>query len=140
MWTARGGGRGRGVCRARARLAMARSADRTHVGTPAPLFSRAPPLPACARAHPAVRRPRSCLLPPRSYVFHYMVERGVTFLCLADEKQKRRMPFMFLEDVRSRFLQTYGDRAATAIAFAMNAEFARVLQERMVRARERGKA
>jgi hypothetical protein len=69
-----------------------------------------------------------------------MVERGVTFLCLADEKQKRRMPFMFLEDVRSRFLQTYGDRAATAIAFAMNAEFARVLQERMVRARERGKA
>ncbi len=70
-----------------------------------------------------------------SYVFHYVVERGITYLCLADEKQKRRIPFLFLEDVKGRFQQTYGDRAATAIAFAMNAEFARVLQERLVRFR-----
>lgn len=67
-----------------------------------------------------------------SYVFHYIVERGITFLCLADEKQKRRIPFMFLDDVKGKFQQTYGDRASTAIAFAMNAEFARVLQDRMV--------
>lgn len=67
-----------------------------------------------------------------SYVFHYMVERGIIYLCLADEKQKRRVPFLFLEDMRTKFQQSYGERAATAIAFAMNADFARVIQDRMV--------
>ena len=66
-----------------------------------------------------------------SYVFHYVVDRGLTFLCLADEKQKRRVPFLFLDDVRAKFQAAYGERAATAIAFAMNGEFARVLQDRM---------
>jgi vesicle-associated membrane protein 7 len=66
-----------------------------------------------------------------NYVFHYVVDRGLTFLCLADEKQKRRVPFLFLDDVRSKFQASYGERAMTAIAFAMNGEFARVLQDRM---------
>jgi vesicle-associated membrane protein 7 len=65
------------------------------------------------------------------YVFHYLVEAGITYLCLADEKQKRRIPFLFLEDVKERFTGMYRDRAKTAIAFAMNAEFARVLEDRM---------
>lgn len=65
------------------------------------------------------------------YVFHYMVEDGLTYLCLADEKQKRRIPFLFLADVKDRFRAAYGDRAKTAIAFAMNTEFARVLGDRM---------
>ena len=30
------------------------------------------------------------------YVFHYMVDDGLTYLCLADEQQKRRIPFLFL--------------------------------------------
>lgn len=37
-----------------------------------------------------------------SYVFHYMVEDGITYLCLADEQQKRRIPFLFLQDVKER--------------------------------------
>jgi vesicle-associated membrane protein 7 len=36
-----------------------------------------------------------------------------------------------LDDVRSKFQASYGERAMTAIAFAMNGEFARVLQDRM---------
>lgn len=71
------------------------------------------------------------------YVFHYQVENGITYLCLADEKQKRRVPFLFLEDVKERFTSMYRDRAKTAIAFAMNTEFARVLEERMVREERR---
>jgi vesicle-associated membrane protein 7 len=66
-----------------------------------------------------------------NYVFHIVVDRGITFLCLADEKQKRRIPFLFLDDVRAKFQAAYGERATTAIAFAMNQEFARVLQDRM---------
>ena len=65
------------------------------------------------------------------YVFHYMVQDGITYLCLADEQQKRRIPFLFLSDIKERFTSTYGDRAKTAIAFAMNTEFARVLSDRM---------
>jgi len=74
----------------------------------------------------------SFLLCSYSFVFHYVVERGIIYLCLADEKEKRRIPFLFLEEIKGKFQQSYGDRAATAIAFAMNADFARVLQERMV--------
>lgn len=36
-----------------------------------------------------------------------------------------------MDDVRSKFQASYGERAMTAIAFAMNGEFARVLQDRM---------
>ena len=64
-------------------------------------------------------------------MFHYEVQDGITYLCLADEQQKRRIPFLFLQDVRDKFVGQYGDRAKTAIAFAMNSEFSRVLAERM---------
>lgn len=67
---------------------------------------------------------------PRSCVFHYIVERGITYLCLADEKNKRRIPFLYLDDIKAKFQTAYGERANTAIAFAMNADFARVLQVR----------
>lgn len=96
-----------------------------------------------------------CRFPPCSCVFHYIVERGITYLCLADEKNKRRIPFLYLDDIKVRawplwrprsgcriahppnaraqakFQTAYGERANTAIAFAMNADFARVLQDRM---------
>lgn len=32
-----------------------------------------------------------------AHVFHYIVENGVTFLCMADEQSRRRIPFAFLE-------------------------------------------
>ena len=73
-------------------------------------------------------------LPPcfASFVFHYIVERGVTYLCLADEKNKRRLPFLFLDDIKAKFQASYPhDRVAVAIAFSMNAEFSRVMEDRM---------
>ncbi len=30
-------------------------------------------------------------------MFHYIVENGVTYLCMADEQSRRRIPFAFLE-------------------------------------------
>lgn len=32
-----------------------------------------------------------------AHVFHYIVENGVTYLCMADEQSRRRVPFAFLE-------------------------------------------
>ena len=67
------------------------------------------------------------------HVFHYVVENNITYLCLTDEAEKRRIAFGFLDDIKERFLATYGSRAQTAIAYAMNSDFGPVLQERMVR-------
>ena len=79
--------------------------------------------------------PTAVLHPPTlrcSFVFHYIVERGVTYLCLADEKNKRRLPFLFLDDIKAKFQASYPhDRVAVAIAFSMNAEFSRVMEDRM---------
>ena len=65
------------------------------------------------------------------YVFHYMVSDGLTYLCMSDTEFSRPLAFQFLNDVMARFQATYGDRAKTAIAFAFNADFARVLQAQM---------
>lgn len=43
----------------------------------------------------------------------------------------RRIPFAFLEDVRERYLASAGDSAQSAPAYAHNAEFSKVLEERM---------
>ena len=64
-------------------------------------------------------------------MFHYTVSNSITYLCMADDDEKRRVPFAFLDDVNARFRERYGDRARTAIAFAMNEEFARILQQQM---------
>ncbi|RHY13034.1 hypothetical protein DYB36_011615, partial [Aphanomyces astaci] len=65
------------------------------------------------------------------HIFHYVVQDGITYLCMADNDFKRRVPFQFLEDLKNRFLATYGERGQTAIAFAMNAEFQHVIQRQM---------
>ena len=50
---------------------------------------------------------------------------------MCDHLIKRRIPFAFLEDVKAKFTTTYGTRIQTAIAYAMNDEFAGVLQTQM---------
>jgi len=65
------------------------------------------------------------------HIFHYIVDDGITFLCLADEEFGRRIAFAFLEDIKNRFKATYGDRGKTALAYGMNADFSRVLQNQM---------
>ena len=38
------------------------------------------------------------------YIFHYIVEDQITYLCMADEDCKRRLPFAFLEDIKVIFV------------------------------------
>jgi len=68
------------------------------------------------------------------FVFHYVVSDGLTYLCMADTDFSRAAAFQFLHDIKDRFTATYGKRAQTAIAFAFNADFARVLQAQMDKA------
>jgi len=66
------------------------------------------------------------------YVFHYIVESGICYLCMSDEKNKHRIPFGFLEDMKRSFTAKFGHEAPqTAIAFAMNEEFSPTIKERM---------
>jgi len=66
------------------------------------------------------------------YVFHYIVNGGICFLCMSDEQNRLRVPFAFLQEVQTLFTQKYGlDVPQRAIAFSLNEEFSRVLQSRM---------
>eukprot|EP00300_Choanocystis_sp_HF-7_P019153 c20251_g1_i1.p1 GENE.c20251_g1_i1~~c20251_g1_i1.p1 ORF type:complete len:226 (+),score=41.85 c20251_g1_i1:2-679(+) len=66
-----------------------------------------------------------------SHLFHYIVEDQITYLCMAEAAFGRRMPFSFLEDIKTRFRKLYGDRVQTALAYAMNEDFSRTLQKQM---------
>ncbi|MCO5609593.1 hypothetical protein L7F22_063823 [Adiantum nelumboides] len=65
------------------------------------------------------------------FIFHVTKADGLTFLCMADDSFGRRIPFAFLEDIRSKFMKAYGRTASTALAYAMNDEFSRVLNQQM---------
>ncbi|XP_062220924.1 vesicle-associated membrane protein 711-like [Phragmites australis] len=65
------------------------------------------------------------------HVFHVKRTDGITVLCMADDAAGRRIPFAFLEDIHGRFVKTYGRAALTALAYAMNDEFSRVLSQQM---------
>lgn len=78
-----------------------------------------------------------CCVPCRSrvsysqdrHLFHVLISAGITYLCMADEAFGRRAPFSYLDEVRSRFLGMYGAAAASALAYAYNTEFSRILQQ-----------
>uniref|UniRef100_A0A7S3Q5V1 V-SNARE coiled-coil homology domain-containing protein n=2 Tax=Chaetoceros debilis TaxID=122233 RepID=A0A7S3Q5V1_9STRA len=66
------------------------------------------------------------------YVFHYVVESGICYLCMSDEKNKHRLPYAFLQDMKDLFLGKFGmDAAHRAIAFSFNEEFSPIIQQRM---------
>lgn len=65
------------------------------------------------------------------HLFHVVCAAGIVYLCMADEAFGRRIPFAFLEEVRNRFGTAYGGGATTALAYAYNTEFSRVLHQQM---------
>lgn len=65
------------------------------------------------------------------YVFHYVVHSGFIYLCMSDQEFPRAAAFNYLGEIQQRFQFTYGERAKTAIAFAFNADFSRVMQSLM---------
>ena len=66
------------------------------------------------------------------YVFHYVVDNGVVYRCMADKDSKRRIPFAYLNDIKSRFEEMYGATIMTAVENNMNEEFSKVMEKRMV--------
>jgi vesicle-associated membrane protein 7 len=67
-----------------------------------------------------------------NYNFHYVTEGGICYLCMSDELNKHRIPYAFLQDMKDRFVASYGREAPLqAIAFSYNEEFSQTIQQRM---------
>ncbi|KAJ8679323.1 hypothetical protein QAD02_015110 [Eretmocerus hayati] len=65
------------------------------------------------------------------YLFHYVCEDQIVYMCITDDDFQRARAFLFLNEVKRRFRTMYGDGALTALAYAMNTEFSRVLANEM---------
>lgn len=53
-------------------------------------------------------------------------------MCMSDELNKHRIPYAFLNDMKTRFWAQYGrEDPLQAIAFSYNEEFSKVIEERM---------
>lgn len=65
------------------------------------------------------------------HIFHFIVDNGMTFLCMADEAMKRRIAFSFLEDIKSSWREKYASVEQTALPFSMNESFSPLLKLRI---------
>lgn len=52
-------------------------------------------------------------------------------MCITDDEFERSRAFLFLNEIKRRFQSAYGAAADHALAYAMNAEFSRVLANEM---------
>ncbi|XP_074650342.1 vesicle-associated membrane protein 7-like [Tubulanus polymorphus] len=66
-----------------------------------------------------------------SYLFHYISEERIIYLCISDDDFERSRAFLFLNDIKRRFQSQFGSRSQTALPYAMNSEFSRVLASQM---------
>ncbi|XP_074654342.1 vesicle-trafficking protein SEC22b-like [Tubulanus polymorphus] len=57
--------------------------------------------------------PQRCTLQSGTYLFHYLIERGVVFLVLCEQSFSKRLAFSYLEDLQNEFTQQYGQRVDT---------------------------
>ncbi|CAO3678133.1 unnamed protein product [Rhizopus stolonifer] len=65
------------------------------------------------------------------YLFHYICEDGIIYMCMADDSFGRRIPFGFLQDLKDKFLSTFGkSRALDAPPYGLN-EFSGVIRKQM---------
>lgn len=65
------------------------------------------------------------------YVFHYIVDEGITFLCMSDESTKRRVAFSFLDEIKSLWRERYSSVEQTALAFSLNELFSPILSQKI---------
>ncbi|XP_069130481.1 vesicle-associated membrane protein 7-like [Argopecten irradians] len=66
-----------------------------------------------------------------SYLFHYVCDDRIVYLCITDDDFERSKAFLFLNEIKRRFQAQYGVRAQTALPYAMNSEFSRIMASQM---------
>jgi len=63
--------------------------------------------------------------------FHWLIDGGLIFLCMAASSYQKRRAHGFLMDLRETFLSQYGDTWQNAITLKFNNEFARVIKSKV---------
>jgi hypothetical protein len=61
-----------------------------------------------------------------------LVLDGIVYLCISDENFSRQLAFTFLDEAKNRFVSTF-PKASSAIAYAYQTDFSRVMKQLMVR-------
>ncbi|XP_003696851.1 vesicle-associated membrane protein 7 [Apis florea] len=65
------------------------------------------------------------------YLFHYICENNIIYMCTTDADFQRSRAFLYLAEMKGRFLAAYGQDAQSAVPYAMNTDFARTLASTM---------
>jgi len=68
-----------------------------------------------------------------NYLYHYIQENGLVYLCITEEGFSQKDAFQFLEKTQTRFKKRFSLRAETATAYSLNTEFSLVIREEMDR-------
>ncbi|KAK9886890.1 hypothetical protein WA026_019147 [Henosepilachna vigintioctopunctata] len=67
-----------------------------------------------------------------NYLFHYICENKIIFMCITDDEFERSRAFLFLNEIKRRFMHAYAIiNIDNALPYAMNTEFSRVLANEM---------
>jgi vesicle-associated membrane protein 7 len=67
------------------------------------------------------------------YHFHYIMEDGIVFMCVAQAVHGQRLPFGFLKDIREKWHSKYRLREAMqARPYDMNGTFQSILKQKML--------
>jgi len=62
---------------------------------------------------------------------HVMVDAGLIYLCFTDANFAKRRAYAYLIDIRNLFLGKFGDAWQYAIAYSLDGQFSRNMEERM---------
>ncbi len=49
-----------------------------------------------------------CSIETGPYVFHYLIERGICYLCLSERSYPKKLAFAYLEELEKEFGEKYG--------------------------------
>jgi len=67
------------------------------------------------------------------YLFHYICEDHIIYMCITDDEFDRLRAFAFLTEIKRLFQSNYGVWSQNAVAYAMNTEFSPTLSSEMKR-------
>ncbi|CEG48749.1 vesicle-associated membrane [Plasmopara halstedii] len=64
--------------------------------------------------------PSKSVFPYNEYNFFFLLDDGITYMCMAEERVHANVAFMMLADMQLMFLAKYKQQAKTALAYAMS--------------------
>jgi vesicle-associated membrane protein 7 len=75
-----------------------------------------------------------CTYTSGDYMFHYVTDEGIIFLCITDDDFERSRAFLFLEEIKKKLFNGFGiEKLRYSSAYSLNTFFKEELKSQMVR-------